>query len=205
MTRRLRQDKNIYLRKRGLILCEGKTEQSYFNGIKHDEIIRRHLAAVDITIYQPSNYSPLGLVKEAKERIKQAKRERNPYEFVWVVFDRNGHQNIPQAFNMASSNNINIAFSVICFEYWLLLHFTRSLKSYTKCDELISNLKSHYPDYEKIYDHYVSLKDKTSTALENGAWAIEQNQNDINRGTKLYELSAYTDVHLLVSQLLSLR
>ncbi len=206
MHHRLRQDKNIPLKKRGLILCEGKkTEVYYFNGIKYDEIIKRHLAAVDIIISHPRNHSPLGLVTEAKEKIKQANREKNPYEFVWVVFDRNGHGKIPEAFNMAQSNNIKIAFSVRCFEFWFLLHFTQSLKPYSTCDELIRELKKEYNDYDKAINHYEKLKDRTQTALTNGAWAIKQNQDDINRGTSLYNLNAYTNVHLLVEYLLNLR
>ncbi len=204
MANRLRQNKILPLRKRGLILCEGKTEISYFNGLKHDEMVRRRLSAIDIYIGQPSNYSPLGLVKEAKERKKQAIREKNHYDFVWLVFDRNGHDKVPEAFNMAHSNKIKIAFSVRCFEFWFLLHFTQSLKPYTKCDELIHELKKKYHRYDGSINHYEELKAQTLTAISNGAWVIKQNQNDIDRGTPLYDLNAYTDVHLLVEYLLNL-
>jgi len=46
------------------------------------------------------------------------------------------------------------------------------------------------------------LKNKIETAIENGVWLMSQNQNDIDRGTKIYKLSAYTDVHILVQKLL---
>ena len=39
-------------------------------------------------------------------------------------------------------------------------------------------------------------------ALKNGEWIVKQNKNDIDRGCKLYELSAYTDVHVLVERLI---
>jgi hypothetical protein len=48
----------------------------------------------------------------------------------------------------------------------------------------------------------VTLKDKIDKALERAVWLMNQNQNDLDRGTKINDLSVYTDVHLLVQKLI---
>jgi len=196
--------KTLTPRKRILILCEGETEVGYFKGIQHDDDHKRKLQAIDIDIYQPQNYSPLGLVNAAKDRIKQAKRERNPYDYIWVVFDRNGHANIPEAFDMAKNNNISIAFSIVCFEYWIILHYERTTKPFNSCDQAIDYLKKLYTNYEKGGNHFKRLKDRVATAINNGEWLVQQVKNDLNRGTRIDRLCAYCDVYNLVKMLLNL-
>ena len=40
------------------------------------------------------------MLKEAKRMIGIAKSEKNPYDFVWVIFDKDGHAKIPEAFEL---------------------------------------------------------------------------------------------------------
>lgn len=104
----------IQVSKRFLILCEDeKSSLLYLDSFKKDEKLRRDLAAVSIEIYQPHDISPLGLVSEAKRKKKIAKKERNPFDEVWVVLDKDGHANLPQAINKAESNDIKVALSII--------------------------------------------------------------------------------------------
>lgn len=191
--------------KRILIICEdGKSSKLYFEAFKRDERLKRNLASVNIEVLHPKDYSPVGLVAEAKNKVQKAKRERNPYNEIWIVLDRDYHANIDKAFNMAYSNNYKIALSVICFEYWVLLHFEKTTKVFSNCDDIISFIrKNYYPEYLKKESAYEDLKDKVHTAIENGKWIVNQNKTDIDRGHKLYELSAYTDVHLLVERLIN--
>ena len=66
----------------------------------------------------------LGLLAEAKKRIKEAKRDKMPYEKVWIVFDRDGHANIPATFHEKQAvNEIEIAFSlyVLSIGYYCIL------------------------------------------------------------------------------------
>ena len=51
---------------------------------------------------------------------------------------------------MADINNINIAFSSISFEYWILLHFEYTSRVFYKSDEIIKLLKDkNHIDYSK--------------------------------------------------------
>ncbi len=195
----------ISINKRLLIVCEdAKSSKLYFEAFKRDEKLKRDLASVSIEVVHPLDYSPIGLVKEAKLKAKKAKRDRNPYDEIWLVLDRDYHENIDKAFDMAYANNYKIAFSVICFEYWVLLHFEKTTKVFSKCDDVINYIrKNHFTNYRKKINVYDDLKDKVNYAIENGKWIIKQNKSDINRGKKLYELSAYTDVNLLVERLIN--
>jgi hypothetical protein len=192
--------------KRLLIICEdGKSSKLYFESFKRDEKLKRRLASVSIEVVHPKDHSPVGLVTEAKIKKQKAKKDRNPYDEIWIVLDKDYHANIAKAFDMAYANGFKIALSVICFEYWVLLHFEKTKRPFKKCAEIISYIrKKHHPEYLKKENAYYELKDNVNIAIENGRWIVMQNQIDINRGAKIYELSAYTDVHLLVESLLTL-
>lgn len=194
----------ISISKRLLIVCEDeKSSKLYFESFKRDEKLKRQLSSVDIEVVQPKDHSPVGLVKEAKEKKKKAKRDRNAYDEVWIVLDKDGHANLDQALITARDNKISVALSVICFEYWILLHFERTRKPFTKCDDVIDYIKKvHFDMYEKNINVYASLRGQIDIALEHAIWLMKQNQNDLDRGAKINELSAYTDVHILVQKLL---
>jgi RloB-like protein len=190
-----------------LILTEGETEIIYLNSYKADDENRRRLSGVGIEIYKPKDHSPLGLLNEAKRRIKEAKKDKMPYEKVWIVFDRDGHANIPATFHEKQAiKEIEIAFSVVCFEYWILLHFEKTTRQFNDCDNIGSYIRQkHFPEYEKSRNNYHNLKDKIDMALGNAVWLHEQNQNDIISGLKPYDLQAYTSVNELINFLKKLK
>jgi len=191
--------------KRILIVCEDeKSSKLYFESFKRDEKLKRQLSSVDIEVVHPRDYSPVGLVNEAKEKKKKAKRERNPFDEVWIILDKDDHANLDRAMITARDNGISVALSVHCFEYWILLHFEKKRKPFNNCDEIIKYIKKvHFYGYEKNINAYTSLKDRIEMAIKNADWLMAQNMNDIERGTKIYDLSVYTDVHILVQKLLN--
>jgi len=193
--------------KRILILCEGeKTEPFYFKGLKRDKSNSNRLAALRIEIYDSQKNTARELVAEAKYLKSQAIREKNPYDDIWIVVDKDGYTKHPQAFDQAKANKINISFSSISFEFWFLLHHTYTTKAFNSSDELIKYIKTHYiPDYKKNDDNYSKLKDKISTAIHNAEkirihWAKIKNDWEKKR----YEINPFTDVDVLVKRLLSL-
>lgn len=197
----------INVSKRVLIVCEDeKSSKIYFESFKKDEKLKRALTSVDIQVVHPKDHSPVGLVTEAKQKKLKAKRERNSYTEIWIVLDKDYHANIGKAFDMAYANKIKIALSSICFEYWILLHFEKTSKAFKKCDQIISYIrKNHFSEYLKNKNAYFDLRGKLNQAIENGEWLLKQNQADIDKGRKIYELDAYTDVHILVDYLLKLK
>ena len=195
----------LNISKRILILCEDeKSSKLYFESFKKDEKLKRDLSSVDIEVIHPKDHSPVGLVTKAKEKKKKAKRERNPYDEIWIVLDKDYHANMEKALNMANDNKIKVALSIICFEYWVLLHFEKTTMSFEKCDDVIKYIKrKHFKNYEKQSNCYVALKDKIEVAIKNGEWLLKRVKNDIDRGMKITEFHTYTNVHLLVRKLIN--
>ena len=113
---------SIPVSKRILILTEDeKSSKNYFESFKKDEKLRRDLPSVSVEVIHPDDHSPLGLVNDAKARKRRAIRERNKYDEIWIVLDRDGHANFPEAISAANADNINVALSIKCFEYWVLV------------------------------------------------------------------------------------
>ena len=194
----------IVFNKRGLILCEGETEENYFKGLISQEKYRRKFSTINVEISKPKNHSPLGLVNEAKAKIKKAKSEKNPYSFVWIIFDKDGHAKLADAFEVARdfSPEINIAFSIPCFEFFVLLHFEKTSKPFTKCDDVISYIKkqNYIPNYEKSGNLFQLLIEYLPNALANSKWLIENSDEQ----EKVYNLSAYSNLHSLIEFLYDL-
>lgn len=138
-----------------LIVCEGeKTEPHYLIALR-DHL---KLSQANIKIDPDSDSSPTSVVKYAKELIKQS--ERDPYDHVFCVIDRDRHADFDTAIAQISGyRNKNTKLHAIvsnpCFEYWILLHFTYTTKLFgtsgdSPCMDLIKNeLRTYIPDYEK--------------------------------------------------------
>jgi len=195
------------VKERILIICEGeKTEPIYFNGIKNEKRVNNHLAALKIELHDSKINTGKQLVELAKELKKAAQKELNPYDEVWVVFDKDGYTKHPETFNQAKDNGIKVAFSSVSFEYWFLLHLVQTTKQFKKADDLIKELKTRgYHNYDKNLDHYEFLKLFTDKAINNAQWLREQLESTNDKDYKCYECDAYTDVDILVEYLLNLK
>lgn len=100
---------------------------------------------------------------------------------------------------LSSTKNVEILVVNTCFEYWLLLHFKYSKKSYKDCDETGKDLKKEFPAYEKsekFYkksnaDIYTFLKPNLSTAISNasklGKFDIQNPNNPVCEIHRLFD------------------
>ncbi|WP_172961253.1 RloB family protein [Asticcacaulis excentricus] len=163
------------------IYCEGeKTEPQYIQGYI-DHIDPPGMRRV-FSIMKTRKNTPLSLVKEV---VAHKKRNQVNDEY-WVVYDRESTAKISEsehakAFNLATQNDVKVALSSVCFEYWLILHFESSGRSYTCYDDLIQKsclAKSFEKNFGKKYDKaghsiYRLLKDRVGDAKER---AVAQNK-----------------------------
>ena len=176
------------------IFCEGTTEESYFEAYKR----KIHCAAV--VIEHSHHGDPKGLVEEA---IK-AKAGSPTNDIFWVVYDsedlsqRNKLQAHAEAFQAAERNGINIAFSAICFEVWLLLHFTQNSPAFLQPSKAVKELQKYIKNYKKgDLNILTTLQDKLPAARVNAA-NLAQRQQRNNPGVPMYKHNPYTTVHLLL-------
>ena len=69
-------------------------------------------------------------------RLAQKGLEEGIYDEVWAVFDLDGHPRQEEAFKLAEvdidGKHVNVAFSSIAFEHWILLHFERNNYPFSK-------------------------------------------------------------------------
>lgn len=186
--------------RRILILCEDtKSARDYFEAFPH--------AADQVEIQcVGTGMSTDDLMEDAIRRAATARRERSPYEGIWVVFDRDLSPTSPdrkfnRAFDLADShNNITACWSNDAFELWYLLHFNyhnspiHRHQINRKLGELLGT------KYQKAdASLYQLLRPHLDTALRNA-----QKLEDANSGIPTLRGNPSTHVHHLVRALLAL-
>ncbi|WP_017446863.1 RloB family protein [Gayadomonas joobiniege] len=186
------------------IFCEGeKTEPYYIRGyIDEFHSDKKNILLVEDT----KKNTPVQLVEAAIEHKKTTTKN----DVYWVVFDRESIAKYPhslhlEARDLANRNNIEIGFSNVCFEFWLLLHMEYSTASYDSCSDLLaqSNLKSALKsrgidNYDKGFAYlFNTLKadDGVQKAIKNAAKANKSALDSAENGKVLpHFLNPYTDV-----------
>lgn len=96
-----------------LILTEWRnTEPSYF---------KKLCKSYELTNYtiQPAKHSDCKSIINEAIRIKK----RKEYQEIWCVFDYDNNPNFDTEIQRWESEWIHIAYSNLCFEFWILLHF----------------------------------------------------------------------------------
>ncbi|MGE4539287.1 MAG: RloB family protein [Desulfovibrio sp.] len=185
-----------------LILCEGeKTEPLYFKALKGDPAYK-NLSSIDIIVSDTKPNTAKELVNLAIKLKKEASKQDNPLFEIWVIIDKDGYTKHAEAFDLALKNTINIAFSSICFEYWILLHFLYTTKQFANCDEVINFLsKNGVPNYKKNLNIYDLIKTKKCSAIAH-AKKLRGALPDLHTGTLPYKLNPYTNIDALVCRLI---
>lgn len=188
------------------IACEGSnTEPLYFeklNEIMEDDDNYPYAITVypDKEVDDNPKTDAIGLLNVAIER-------KEDFDELWVVFDKDGYTKHKEAFELAQANKINIAFSSISFETWVLLHFERNHNSFAKSANIINekfhNNDTYLSDYAKSGDYniYPKIQTKTKKAFENASW-LRNWLNTNNHQYTIYEVNPYTDVDSLVKKLI---
>jgi hypothetical protein len=201
-----------------LIVCEDEaTEPAYFQQFKaiFDELRPEtiYLEAVG------TGKDPKGVVEHAIEERKRLKTEANKeIDFVWAVFDKDdADQNVTKiqrfedAFAIAKTENIHLAYSNEVFELWLLLHLEKVEASspiprqeiYARLENAIQIQGNKYENF--VYDHKKFNPQVIAIIAEigNETHAIEKAEKllEAQQGKKPIEANPSTRVHLLVKEL----
>lgn len=185
------------------MFCEGeKTEPLYIRGyINHFHSDKRSIIVVEDT----NKNTPVQLVDVAIS----AKKQGSDNDIVWVVFDRESEAKYPhelhaQARAKALANGIQIAFSNVCFEFWILLHFGYTSGGYSSYDDLkkrsalVQNLqKLGISDYDKalpiLFD---KVKELVPDAIKYSERLKQQALKSAEHGKSApHYLNPYVDVH----------
>lgn len=181
-----------------LIVVEGKeTEPRYLEAVR-GRLKRR---AAMVVVHHGAHTDPVGIVQEAiklrdTQKAKAGKGPIEPYDQVWVVFDRENHMHprrnqVPAAMQLANASCIRVAHSIPSFEFWLLLHFDFTTSSFNDCAAVVKKLKKFIKDYSKAALPLDDLLDRLPIAMKHAAqchkhW--ENAQGDRNPSSHVDEL-----------------
>lgn len=189
------------LAKRFLIVCEdGKSAPNYFEALKK----YFNLTAASIQVFGSAGKTqPVQVVARAIELKAAANSEDSstePFEQVWCVIDGDYGDKINNARTSANANDIKLAISTKCFEYWVLLHFVESDASTMDCNALIHSLKyPHIPDYEKGKCQFHDIVPNVHEACKR-AKKLRQPRKD--RGELPENQNPCSEVYLLINAIL---
>lgn len=183
-TRRVRKTRRV------LILCEDeKSSRDYFATFpyKHDQI---EIACVGTGMNTDS------LMEDAISRKQKALKTGEPYERIWVVFDKDDFPalNFGRAFDLARSHReITACWSNECFELWYLLHFAyrdTGLSRQAIFKEVSKRIRRKYDKSDGAL--FEMLKPHQETALKNARRLAMENQRHAdphrNPSTGIHEL-----------------
>jgi hypothetical protein len=135
-----------------IIACEGrKTEYGYFNAIRQS----MRLPTLRVLVVRPYGTDPLTIVRTALNHKRERERERTwtKKDSAWAVFDGDEHKlenlvNWNNAIQLAERNEIRLAISNPCFEFWYLLHFRDHSGNLSRIDAS-RLLRQYIAQYEK--------------------------------------------------------
>lgn len=192
-----RKPRKVRKVRRILILCEDtKSSRDYFNRFPFDK------DQVEIDCIG-TGMNTDSLMACAIKRSQEARAAGEPYERVWVVFDKDDfpQQNFNRAFALASTyNEITPCWSNECFELWYLLHFHYRDTAIGRSElwPVISTLFGQ--KYDKADETlHETMAGSLETALRNARKLAFENESN---GTPTRNPS--THVHELVAALIKL-
>jgi hypothetical protein len=205
---------------RVLIVCEGeKTEPYYFEEMK----VVLDLDSANIKIDGSCDSSPKSVVEHAITLFERARVKGEQYDRVFCVFDRDQHETFDEAITTVNKYNKKLSvdiyylkyedpsFTVIrstpSFEYWLLLHYIPTTRSFLSTDtkssgdQVIDELKVYITDYKKKKKGIYKMS--TSNNLLNGALA--HSKRIFNNAVKTKDFNPSTNIHILVNYLQNIK
>lgn len=149
-----------------MIVAEGNnvTESTYFKSFQ-----RQHANYNIKMIIAKSITDPKGLLKEMQRQWKDKGLSEDKGDMAYIVLDLDCDNSKAKLIKSLSGKTKNIKFvpSNPCFEVWFLLHFKYSTHSYNNSSEVIRELKTFIPNYEKTKDINCTLCPLLEVALEN--------------------------------------
>ena len=177
-----------------LILCEGETEYYYAKALQM-ELPRDIQRTISIDIDYESKNDPKNLAKEAKNRKEKARRERNPYNSIWLFFDNDNWPQLREAFEIISREDFKIAYSSMCIEHWFILHFENCGRAFMNGEETLTYIKHIWPEYHKTkIKHYDYLKPNIDVAISRAITL----RNNLPDDTLIYEKNPYFTIDSLI-------
>lgn len=189
-----------------LVLCEGETEEAYFEGLRQH--LREQRPADGRGTRPPEPKVDTAERTAARKMAQEAKAlASRGYSEIWAVFDTEG-ENVTQTRNelsavrkVPSEASLHSAVSHPAFEVWLLLHHVERgrLSGCHKAEDSYKLLRRTAPRWDKGAR---TRRDKPGTDFSDFAEGVDHACRQAAK-TRADDYGDYpwTDVHLLVDRL----
>jgi hypothetical protein len=169
------------------IVGDGQTEKIYFDKLKEVEGLRNVRLKPDL----PKNVgSYKGVFDKAESLYEQG------YDEVYCLIDMDKvlSDNTLAKYltdkKRIEKKEIIVFESNTCIEFWFLLNFVKTTKSFSNCESVEKELQKSIPNYSKNQQYLVQaniyklLKTNLSKAVENGEWIEENHLGDNYNSSK---------------------
>lgn len=191
-----------------IIFCEGLTEKLY---IEHFvSIINKNKFNDIIVEIESAEGNASRVLKYAESYLKLESNNRKYSNYKkYLIFDCDSPPNIQATINkmLESTNNYELLATNLLFETWLLMHFENVYDKVTKKD-IYRKLSQHLHDnYEKANSGIIReiiSNGSVEEALKNAEHLLAHyNQNGKNICKSIKDMNPYTNVNVLVEQILA--
>ncbi|WP_373893664.1 RloB family protein [Virgibacillus sp. CBA3643] len=191
-----RKRKGLKTKKSVLIVCEGThTEGGYFEKIR--QLLRK--PNVNVHVYGEGK-SQMALLDAVDGRAKTKSKEITS---AWVVFDKDNlaREEIEKTYKFATRRNVNIGFTNICFELWLLLHFESIKGGPLDKNQLYRKLERHLQtdNYEKSKGNW----DLIEKVAVNFRTAVKHNKKLLKQQNDKFT-NPFSNIHEIIEEIESL-
>jgi hypothetical protein len=163
-----------------LIIPEGWCEYNYAQALKHS-LPRNKQRSISVEMPKPNNEnSAFQLLDKAEVMIKKARRDKNPYDAVWIFFDNDNQPNLAAFFQKQSNTSVRIAYSSMCIEHWFIIHFENNRQAYQNGHQALQRIETLWKqNFNQSYhktkvNHFEKLKGYLTTAMERADTITQQ-------------------------------
>jgi len=165
-----------------LIIPEGWCEYNYAQSLKHS-LSRDKQRSISVEMPKPNNEnSAFQLLAKAEAMIKNARRDKNPYDAVWIFFDNDNQPNLTPFFQRLNNSSVQIAYSSICIEHWFIIHFENNRQSYRNAHHTLQRIETLWynyffqPYHKTKINHFEKLKYKMPFAIDRATQIKRQSE-----------------------------
>ncbi len=191
------------------VVGEGASEINYFNTL----YTREGLGQAGISIR--TNDLPV-TATDYKALFRLAEQKAEVYDSVYCVIDMDAihDKKVFRKYLDAKEGlkkkrpTIHVIESFPCFEVWILLHYTQSCGSATRCADVEKNLRkfpelANYRHGQPIYD---TIRPKQKDAVRNAGEIWKKRDSDIRSGVPETDAkTAYTEIYQAVEGIFNKR
>lgn len=154
-----------------LIIPEGWCEYNYAQALKHS-LPKDKQRSIAVEMPKPNNENTAcQLLDKAESMIRKAKRDKNPFDSVWIFFDNDNQPNLSGFFQRLNNSAVRIAYSSLCIEHWFIVHFEDNRQAYQKARQAVEKIgvlwqnQFNQPYHKTRINHFERLKDRLPSAM----------------------------------------